>query len=97
MTYFSHPWKKKPVLRHAKRYLNAVGFKVWYDEDDMQWDLIKSMRDGVAKSKVVLACIIKDYEICKIACLNCEKHVNWREQTHYHAGNRCEPFFLGWH
>ena len=60
--FFSHPWKKKSVLRHAKRYLNAVGYKVWYDEDDIQWDLVKSMRDGVAKSKVVLACISRDYE-----------------------------------
>ena len=28
----------------------------------MQWDLVKYMQDGVAKSKLVLACISKDYE-----------------------------------
>ena len=60
--FFSHPWKNKSVLRHAKRYLNEVGYKVWYDEDDIKWDLVKSMRDGVSKSKVVLACISKVYE-----------------------------------
>jgi hypothetical protein len=37
--FFSHPWTQKPVLRYVKRYLNAVGYKVWYDEDDIQWDL----------------------------------------------------------
>jgi len=60
--FFSHPWTKKPVLRYVKRYFNSVGYKVWYDEDDMQWDLVKSMQEGVSKSKVVLACISRDYE-----------------------------------
>jgi len=60
--FFSHPWTQKPVLRYVKRYLNAVGYKVWYDEDDMQWDLVKSMQEGVSKSKVVLVCISRAYE-----------------------------------
>ena len=60
--FFSHPWTKKSVLRHVKRYFGAIGFRVWYDEDHMQWDLVKSMQDGILKSKVVLACISVAYE-----------------------------------
>ena len=50
------------MLRHVKRYFGAIGFRVWYDEDHMQWDLVKSMQDGILKSKVVLACISVAYE-----------------------------------
>ncbi len=54
---------QKSVLKHAKRYLSALGCKVWYDEGDMQWDLVQSMTEGVKKrSKSVLACISKAYE-----------------------------------
>ncbi len=60
--FLSHPWTKKPVLRHVKRYFASIGYKVWYDEEAMQWDLKRSMEDGILKSKVVLACISKDYE-----------------------------------
>jgi hypothetical protein len=36
-------------------------------EDDIQWDLLTSMQEGVSKSKVVVACINRDYET---ACLS---------------------------
>jgi hypothetical protein len=53
--FLSHPWTTKPVMRQVKRQLNLLGYKVWYDEINMQWDLQDSMRDGITKSKVVLA------------------------------------------
>ena len=39
-----------------------VGFRVWYDENDMAYDLQRSMRQGIERSSVVLACINKTYE-----------------------------------
>ena len=60
--FLSHPWTTKPVMRQVKRHLNNLGYKVWYDEIPMQWDLKSSMRDGIMKSKVVLACISTAFE-----------------------------------
>ena len=52
-------------MRQVKRHLNNLGYKVWYDEIHMQWDLKSSMRDGIMKSKVVLACISTAFEKSK--------------------------------
>ena len=60
--FFSHPWTKKSVLRYAKHNLASLGYRVWYDENDTQWDIVRSMKEGVEKSKVVLACISVAYE-----------------------------------
>jgi hypothetical protein len=78
--FFSHPWVMKTVLNHAKRYLTSLGYKVWYDQNDMQWDIAQSMRDGVMKSKVVLACISKTYESSK----NCMHELSCA----YNLGNK---------
>ncbi len=60
--FFSHPWKNKNVLRHVKKFLNSHGYRVWYDENDIGWDLAKSMQEGIENSQVVLVCLNKAYE-----------------------------------
>ena len=35
---------------------------MWYDQNDMGYDLKKSMRDGIMNSKVVLACVSPLYQ-----------------------------------
>ena len=37
--FFSHPWKSKPFLAHVYKQLVAQGFRVWYDEREMGFDL----------------------------------------------------------
>ncbi len=63
--FFSHPWKNKNVLRHVKKYLNSHGYRVWYDENDIGWDLSRSMQEGIESSQIVLVCLNKAYESSK--------------------------------
>jgi hypothetical protein len=55
--FFSHAWVDKPLLSHVFVLLMKRGYNVWYDQNDMGYDLQRSMREGIAYSKVVLACI----------------------------------------
>ena len=55
--------------------LTALGFRVWYDMNDMGWDLDKSMREGVGKSKVFICCFNRTYETrvnCKLELDECK-------------------------
>ena len=63
--FFSHPWRNKNVLRYAKKYLNSHGYRVWYDENDIGWDLSRSMKDGIQNSQIILVCLNKAYESSK--------------------------------
>ena len=63
--FFSHPWRNKNVLRHVYDHLVSVGYRVWYDENEMGWDLKKSMQEGITNSKVVLVCLNQAYEASK--------------------------------
>ncbi len=60
--FFSHPWKNKNILRHVKKFLNSYGYRVWYDENEMKWDLATSMIEGIESSHIVLVCLNKLYE-----------------------------------
>ena len=60
--FFSHRWASKPFLSHVYSLLCEQGFRVWYDVNEMGYDLDKSMRDGVQNSTVVLACVDPEYQ-----------------------------------
>jgi len=60
--FLSHPWVDKPLISHVHHLLSQKGFRVWYDVDEMGWDLRKSMRDGIQTSTVVLVCVNSTYE-----------------------------------
>ena len=60
--FLSHRWTEKYFVRHLYKVLHDRGYRVWYDENDMQHNLVKSMQDGIAKSKVVLICASPSYQ-----------------------------------
>lgn len=60
--FFSHAWATKPFLSHVYVMLTQLGFRVWYDQHEMGHDLQRSMREGIARSKVLLACINSIYQ-----------------------------------
>ena len=33
------------------------GYRVWYDQYEMGFDLVKSMKEGIERSTVVLCCV----------------------------------------
>jgi len=61
--FFSHPWAKKPFLSHLFSLLHKRGFRVWYDVNDMGYDLTESMRTGVERSFLTVACIDSQYQV----------------------------------
>ena len=60
--FFSHAWVTKPILSHVKLLLAKRGYRVWYDMNDWGYDLSASMRNGVNKSTIFLACINENYQ-----------------------------------
>jgi hypothetical protein len=60
--FFSHPWANKNVLRHVKGFLEKKGYRVWYDEDEIGWNMKKCMEEGIMRSKVFLVCLNSTYE-----------------------------------
>jgi serine/threonine protein kinase len=60
--FFSHAWGQKPFLSHVYAHLVKCGYRVWYDQNDMGTDIQRSMVEGIAKSKVVLACVSSTYQ-----------------------------------
>jgi hypothetical protein len=59
--FFSHTWIHKCVLSYVYEALTRSGYRVWYDMDEMGYDLQKSMRDGIANSTVVVVCLNRLY------------------------------------
>jgi hypothetical protein len=60
--FFSHTWADKHVLRHVYAALVEAGYRVWYDENEMGWNLEESMRNGIAQSNVFLCCVNSKYQ-----------------------------------
>ena len=60
--FFSHAWANKPFLSHVYNILTTIGYRVWYDQDEMGWDLQASMKKGISKSKVMLVCFDALYQ-----------------------------------
>jgi serine/threonine protein kinase/sugar lactone lactonase YvrE len=60
--FLSHPWVDKKVVRHIKEFICKLGYSVWYDENDMDGYLEATMKEGIANSKVVVACINQKFQ-----------------------------------
>ena len=63
--FFSYCWGNKLVLNYVINILTSRGYYLWFDENNMNQNLDDSMRDGIASSKVFLACISSQYEKSK--------------------------------
>jgi len=59
--FFSHRWANKPFLSHLHHLLCEHGYRVWYDANEMGFDLVKSMTQGIEKSTVVVCCVDSEY------------------------------------
>lgn len=60
--FFSHKWEDKRLLSHVYSMLTAIGYRVWYDQNQMGNNLQESMKEGIQNSAVVIACVNSIYE-----------------------------------
>ena len=63
--FFSHRWgdgKNKKFLTLVCFELRRMGYLVWFDVNHMGFDLVASMKGGIARSKVVVACVDSGYQ-----------------------------------
>jgi serine/threonine protein kinase len=60
--FFSHAWKSKPFLSNIFNELVKLNYRVWYDQNEMGYNLQTSMIDGIAKSDVILVCANQNYQ-----------------------------------
>ena len=63
--FLSHRWTEKGFVRYLYKHLVNNGYRVWYDENDMGHDMSHSMRTGIERSKVMLACVSPAYQNSK--------------------------------
>ena len=61
--FLSHRWSEKYFVRHLYKLLVSSGYRVWYDENDMGHNLTESMKRGIERSKVVVACVSSAYQL----------------------------------
>jgi len=66
--FFSHPWEDKPFLKFIYRILCRLGYRVWYDKNEMGHRTDKSMATGILQSKTVIICVNTRYQASK-ACM----------------------------
>jgi hypothetical protein len=71
--FFSHAWNNKHCLAHVYHYLCCSGYKVWYDQNEMGYNLDHSMLKGIRNSKTVLVCLSRVYQ----ERANCLKELEW--------------------
>jgi hypothetical protein len=76
--FFSYAWADQNFLSHIPISLNRLGYRVWFDLENMGHDLNKSMIDGVKNSKVFLACLSRSYFKSK----NCKKELKAAVKNH---------------
>mmetsp|Transcript_5198 Transcript_5198/g.7998 ORF Transcript_5198/g.7998 Transcript_5198/m.7998 type:complete len:1640 (-) Transcript_5198:13-4932(-) len=71
--FFSHAYSSKAFLSHVYCYLSKIGFRVWYDENEMGYNLERSMVEGIQNSTVFMACINRTYQCREF----CRKELQW--------------------
>jgi hypothetical protein len=71
--FFSHAWSNKKFLAHVYHYLCCSGYKVWYDQNEMGYNLDHSMLTGIRNSKIVVVCLSRIYQ----ERANCLKELEW--------------------
>ena len=76
--FFSYCWANKPILKYVLNMMTARGYNIWFDENNMKSNLVESMKEGIANSKVFLACISSKYESSK----NCMFELNHVHRNH---------------
>jgi hypothetical protein len=65
--FLSHSWKDKSFVSYIRHYLMKLGYRIWYDSDNMEHHLKESMSSSIAKSKIFVVCLDSFY----VASDNC--------------------------
>jgi hypothetical protein len=95
--FISHAWDKDDEGRdnheRAKRLnasLKRFGMKTWFDEEQMQGDILDCMTRGIKSSAIVLICVTRRYaeKVAGEADNNCKLEFN------YAYGKRTSVFML---
>ena len=63
--FYSHRWgdeKNKKFLTYVCFLLRREGYVTWFDVDHMGHNLEASMKEGIARSKVMVACVDSGYQ-----------------------------------
>jgi hypothetical protein len=60
--FFSHAHVDKIVLEHVVEWLTKLGYRVWYDKNDMGSNIPSSISKGIANCSVVLTCANSTYQ-----------------------------------
>ena len=60
--FFSHLWMEKPFLRFIYRLLCRLGYRVWYDMNNMGHRTDQSMEEGIRQSKLFISCASDGYQ-----------------------------------
>jgi serine/threonine protein kinase len=74
--FFSYCWANKSILKRVLSMMTARGYNIWVDENNMGTYLKDSMREGIANSKVFLACISSNYD----SSVNCMFELEYAHQ-----------------
>eukprot|EP00051_Salpingoeca_urceolata_P009968 m.121171 g.121171 ORF g.121171 m.121171 type:complete len:263 (-) comp16528_c0_seq5:180-968(-) len=64
----SYPWRHQKLVLWVKSMLEAAGFKVWVDTEQMSSSILESMAHAVEKSSAVIVCVCEEYrtsEACR--------------------------------
>jgi hypothetical protein len=52
----------KPFVSHIFHFLTKKKYRVWYDQNDMQHEMLKSMSEGISMSSVIIVCASQAYQ-----------------------------------
>jgi TPR repeat protein/serine/threonine protein kinase len=69
--FFSHAWKDNALLVHVFTLLSELGYRIWYDKEEMDYEIEPSMFKGIEKSSLFLCCLSSSYAMSK----NCMKEL----------------------
>ena len=61
--FLSYKWTNKCFVRYLYKLLVSSGYRVWFDENEIEHNMTQSMQRGIERSKVVLACVSPEYQI----------------------------------
>jgi len=66
--FFSHTWKTDKLGRNnherVKKLVEGIqkiGWKTWFDEDDMVGNIDASMADGIDRAQCIIVCLTEEY------------------------------------
>ena len=82
----SYEWSSQETMLYVKRCLEANGYKVWMDVDQIKGSILEAMAKAVENAAVVLICISQRYKDSK----NCKYEAEYA----YQQGKQIIPLMM---